>query len=94
MATDRAWFKDLTRPLKANLREVMAVSLFVNLLALALPIYVLQVYDRVVFQQGLPTLYALAIGVAIAIGFDFLLRQTRSCFPETALTSAPFSTKY
>jgi PrtD family type I secretion system ABC transporter len=78
VSPDRTWFKDLTRPLKANLREVMAVSLFVNLLALALPVFILQVYDRVVFQQGLTTLYALVIGVAIAVGFDFLLRQTRS----------------
>ena len=54
------------------------MSLFINILALALPVFILQVYDRVVFYQGITTLYALIIGVGIAIGFDFILRQARA----------------
>ena len=54
------------------------MSLFINILALALPIFILQVYDRVVFYQGLATLEALIAGVAIAISFDFILRQARA----------------
>lgn len=66
------------RGLWPQYRELTFLSLFVNLLALAVPIFVLQVYDRVVFFAGISTLQALVFGVAIAIGFDFVLRQARS----------------
>lgn len=72
------WLREVLKPVMPAFREVFAVSLFVNLLALAIPIFVLQVYDRVVFYSGLSTLAALAIGVIVAIMFDFVLRQTRS----------------
>lgn len=58
--------------------ELLALSFFVNAIALALPVFVLQVYDRVVGQAGLTTLQGLAIGIVLAILFDLLLRQTRS----------------
>ncbi|MDJ0950577.1 MAG: ATP-binding cassette domain-containing protein [Alphaproteobacteria bacterium] len=73
-----AWLKEIVRGLRPAFREVAAISLFVNLLALSVPVFVLQVYDRVVFFQGLATLKGLAIGMAFAITFDFLLRQARS----------------
>lgn len=73
-----AWLGPLLQPLKPLFREVATSSLFVNLLALAAPVFVLQVYDRVVQYSGIATLKGLAIGMAVAISFDFLLRQGRS----------------
>ncbi|MFQ5783272.1 MAG: peptidase domain-containing ABC transporter [Alphaproteobacteria bacterium] len=73
-----SWLKPLLKPLRPAFRDVALMSLFVNVLALALPVFILQVYDRVVFYQGLDTLYALVIGVAIAVFFDFVLRQARA----------------
>jgi ATP-binding cassette, subfamily C, bacterial LapB len=73
-----AWFKSILRPLRPTFRELAAVSLFINLLALASPIFMLQVYDRVVFFSGMTTLQGLAVGMFIAIGFDLMLRQFRS----------------
>lgn len=70
--------KGVLHDLWPQYRELTFLSLFVNLLALAVPIFVLQVYDRVVFFAGISTLQALVFGVAIAIGFDFVLRQARS----------------
>ncbi len=58
--------------------ELCTLSFFVNLLALAVPIFVLQVYDRVVFFAGMSTLQGLTIGVVVAIVFDFIIRQARS----------------
>ncbi len=66
------------RPLWPQLRNLLSYSLFINLLALATPIFVLQVYDRVVFHAGLTTLQGLTLGMASVIAFDFLLRQARS----------------
>lgn len=68
----------LMRGLWPQYRELAFLSLFVNFLALAVPIFVLQVYDRVVFFAGISTLQALVFGVAVAIAFDFVLRQARS----------------
>jgi ATP-binding cassette subfamily C protein LapB len=74
----RTWLKPILRPAWSGFRETIVVSLFVNLLALAVPIFILQVYDRVVFHQGISTLYGLLLGVMIALLFDFILRQARS----------------
>ncbi len=77
-ARKRSWLQPVLRPVRVILVEVLALSFFVNLLALAVPLFVLQVYDRVVFHGGLSTLQALAVGMMIALGFDFVLRQARS----------------
>jgi len=76
--SEKAWLKPVMRTVRPVYREVAAMSLFVNVLALATPIFVLQVYDRVVFHAGLSTLKALVVGMAVAIGFDFVLRQSRA----------------
>ena len=72
------WLKPLLKPLRPIFAEIAATSLFINILALAVPVFVLQVYDRVVLYAGFTTLQGLAIGMAFAIVFDFILRQSRS----------------
>ncbi len=72
------WLKPIVRPLLTTFREVMGMSFFINLLALAVPVFVLQVYDRVVFHAGIETLQGLVIGVILVLVFDYTLRQTRS----------------
>jgi len=62
------------------LTELLSVSFFINLLALATPLFVLQVYDRVVFKASLTTLQGLLIGMAIVVLFDFVLKITRVRF--------------
>ncbi|WP_417789099.1 peptidase domain-containing ABC transporter [Terasakiella pusilla] len=54
------------------------MSFFVNMLALVVPVFVLQVYDRVVFHAGIETLQGLVIGVLLVLVFDYSLRQARS----------------
>lgn len=64
-------------------REVIVMSAFVNLLALAVPIFTLQVYDRVVGTGGLSTLWGLVIGMALVVLFDLALKQARSRVMQT-----------
>lgn len=73
-----SWLRDILLPLKPRFGEILLYSFFINLLALAVPLFSLQVYDRVIGHQALTTLAALVIGVILALGFDFLLRQARS----------------
>lgn len=78
MGSSRSWLRSLLRPFWPQYRALVQYSLFINILALATPIFVLQVYDRVVFHSGLSTLQGLAIGMVIVVLFDFLMRQARS----------------
>ena len=73
-----AWLHFLRRGVLALAPELLVISLFVNLLALSAPLFVMQVYDRVIFHAGLSTLEALAAGMVLMVAFDLLLRQTRS----------------
>lgn len=73
-----AWFRALLAPLRSHFIEILVISFFANILALAVPLFTLQVYDRVVGHNATTTLVALSLGVCIALIFDFLLRQTRS----------------
>ncbi len=50
----------------------------INILSLALPIVTLQIYDRVLHSHNLGTLQMLALGVALAVVFETLLRILRA----------------
>ena len=64
--------------------QVIAAALIVNLLGLALPLFVMTVYDRVIPYNSIPTLWALAAGVTIALAFDFILRMLRAQIIENS----------
>ena len=79
MTTDtRSWLKPILQPLRPVARDMLVASMAVNLLALATPIFVMQVYDRVIGHNGLETLKGLALGILVVVAFDFILRVSRS----------------
>ena len=79
----RSWLKPFLSPFKSVFREVVAMSFFVNLLALAAPIFTLQVYNRVVASAGISTLQGLIIGMILVLIFDYVLRQSRARILQT-----------
>mgnify|MGYP000016157536 FL=1 len=64
--------------------EVFLASILVNLFALASPLFIMNVYDRVVPNHAIETLWVLAIGVATVFIFDLLLRTLRGYFIDMA----------
>jgi ATP-binding cassette subfamily C protein LapB len=64
--------------------EVALAALMINLFALASPLFVMNVYDRVVPNNAIETLWVLAIGAFIVFGFDFLLKTLRVHFVDSA----------
>ncbi|MEQ9361001.1 MAG: ATP-binding cassette domain-containing protein, partial [Rhodospirillales bacterium] len=64
-------------------REVVLMSAFINLVALATPIFSMQVFDRVVFHKGISTLWGLVIGMIAVIIFDLVLKLARSRVMQT-----------
>ena len=77
------WLKSFLRPLRPVFSEVLLMSLFVNILALGVPIFTLQVYDRVVAHAGFTTLGGLVIGMGIVLLFDLIMRQSRTRIMQT-----------
>ena len=58
--------------------DVMLASLGLNALTLALPLVILQMYDRVIPEGSLDTFALLMTGIAIVVVIDGLLRLVRS----------------
>ena len=70
-----SWF---FQPLKAAWRsyvEVGILSFFINLFAIALPLFTMNVYDRVIPNFATETLFVLAFGVGIIFVFEMILKS-------------------
>ena len=74
----RSWFRDTLKRSRWLYADAIAASLVINLIALAAPLFVMNVYDRVVPNQATATLWMLAIGICGAYLFDLLLKSLRS----------------
>src|SRR3546814_1772477 len=59
-------------------RSVLLASLVINLLALSLPLFSMNVYDRVIPNRAVSTLWVLGIGVLLAFAMEFALRTART----------------
>lgn len=78
------WFWARVRSQWKQYFEVVFASMFAAMLAVATALFAMQVYDRVVPTQAEETLWALAIGVFLAIGLECLLRGLRAQLIETS----------
>lgn len=79
-----AWFWNTFWDYKNYYSEVALVSLFINIFALALPLFIMNVYDRVVPNNAIETLWVLASGIAIIMGFDYLMKTFRVYYVDLA----------
>lgn len=75
---ERHWFWAVVAQFWQNYAHVAVAAFLVNVLALAAPLFTMNVYDRVLPNGAVPSLVALAIGLGLAIIFDFILRTVRS----------------
>lgn len=78
MSQGKEWAKSIRQKVRPLFYELVVYSFFVNVLALVIPLFVLQVYNRVVAFGNITTLQGLVAGVLLALSFDFALRQIRS----------------
>lgn len=64
--------------------EVGIAAIMVNCFAIANPLFVMNVYDRVVPNFAEETLWVLALGISIVYGFDFMLKLIRGYLVDVA----------
>lgn len=72
-----SWFRDTLKRSRGLYADAIAASLVINLIGLVVPLFVMNVYDRVVPNQATTTLWVLALGVSGAFVFDLVLKTLR-----------------
>jgi ATP-binding cassette subfamily C protein LapB len=82
------WFWEVIKGNRRLYRDVLLAALFVNLFAMAMPLFTMNVYDRVVPNQATDTLWVLAMGILVVMVGDTALRHMRSWFVDAAAARA------
>jgi ATP-binding cassette subfamily C protein LapB len=72
------WFWSVVKVHWRSYGHIALAALLINILALAMPLFTMSVYDRVIPNGAIPSLIALSVGMGIAVVFDFVLRAVRS----------------
>ncbi|MEM9632399.1 MAG: type I secretion system permease/ATPase [Pseudomonadota bacterium] len=75
--TPKDWFWSAVRRFWPNYLQVITAAFIGNMLGLASPLFIMNVYDRVIPNLAIPTLWVLTVGVLIAFLFDFVLKLLR-----------------
>lgn len=74
---EKSWFWEIVLKDWKRYVDIMFASMLANILALATIMFSMNVYDRVIPSQSIPTLWVLAGGVLIAAIFEFALKYSR-----------------
>lgn len=76
----KKWFWGTLFRNKNIYKQVIFASIFINIFILATPIFTMNVYDRVLPNNAIETLWALFMGVSMVMFFDFVLKVLRAYF--------------
>ncbi len=78
------WFWNTIKLSMPIYKDVLYASLLLNLFVLASPLFTMNVYDRVIPNNAIETLWVFAIGVGIVFIIDTFLKFSRTYLLETA----------
>ncbi len=74
----QGWFSAILSRFGGTLGQIFVAGLFLNIIALSTPLFIMLVYDRVIAAGAPGILPMLAVGAALAVGFEWALRRMRS----------------
>lgn len=77
-ATKQHWFWSEVWKERNQYGYVMFASLLINLLAFAMPLFTMNVYDRIIPNKAAASLWMLALGALFAIAVEYGLRLART----------------
>ncbi len=78
------WFWGAVLACRRIYGQVIAASVLINLFALASSLYIMTVYDRVIPNKAIESLWALTLIMIVVMGFDFTMKVVRSQFTDSA----------
>lgn len=78
------WFTGPIRKNWAIYKDVIFAAIMINIFALATPLFIMNVYDRIIKNSAFESLWVLFIGVVIVFVFDFILKNLRAKFLDVA----------
>ncbi|MFZ2738775.1 MAG: type I secretion system permease/ATPase [Burkholderiaceae bacterium] len=78
------WFWSVISENHQLYRDVLLAALLANLFALGMPLFVMNVYDRVVPNNAVDTLWVLSLGLLLMLVSDLVLRTLRTRFIDLA----------
>jgi ATP-binding cassette subfamily C protein LapB len=81
---DKHWFWHTLWGFKRYIFEAAALSVIINILVLAMSIFTMTVYNRVLPNQTYVTLWTMAVGVTIALIFELCARLARAWITDRA----------
>lgn len=65
-------------------RDAIGAALLINIFALMIPLYTMNVYDRVVPNNATETLWVLTLGIGLVLLFNFVLTTVRAYVVDAA----------
>ena len=78
------WFWSTLSENRAIYRDVIVAAVLTNTFALAMPLFTMNIYNRVIPNRAMETLWVTAIGVFIMICSDYLIQRARSSLVDNA----------
>jgi ATP-binding cassette subfamily C protein LapB len=72
------WFWPLVEQNRGIFAMALLGAIFINLFGLASPLFIMNVYDRVIPNSAIETGWALGIGALVVFVFDFIMRTLRA----------------
>lgn len=78
----KSWFFEPIKSFWRSYVEIGILTFFINIFALAVPLFTMSVYDRVVPNGAFETLFVLSIGVGIILLFDLVFKSVRNYIIE------------
>ncbi len=82
------WFWSVIAENRRLYRDVILGSVMINLFAVAMPLFVMNVYDRVVPNQATETLWVLSVGIFLVLCLDLVMKLLRAAFVDLAASRA------
>lgn len=83
-ASKAHWLWENIKEAMPAYKDVLIASILINLFALVSPLFIMNIYDKVLPNQSFDSLWVLAIGASIAFIFDFIMRKLRSYIIDVA----------
>ncbi|WP_293778659.1 type I secretion system permease/ATPase [uncultured Oxalicibacterium sp.] len=80
----RHWFWGALLEQVPIFKDVLAAALLINLFALTMPLFSMNVYDRVVPNFAEETLWVFAVGMLLVLVMDYAIRLMRAHFVDLA----------